>query len=117
MKRHALCALSDLQENDTRGFDMGADSQPQHIFIVLRKQQVYGYVNRCPHLGASMEWVPDQFLDYQGLFIQCALHGAIFAVDSGLCLRGPCAGSSLQRVRIEIDKGQIYAWLDQSSKV
>ncbi|MCU7958540.1 MAG: Rieske 2Fe-2S domain-containing protein [gamma proteobacterium symbiont of Bathyaustriella thionipta] len=117
MKRHALCALHDLSENSTRGFDLGEDSRPRYIFIVLRKQRVYGYVNRCPHLGATMEWLPDQFLDYQGVFIQCALHGALFAVNSGLCLRGPCIGASLQKVRIEIDNGQIFALLDQSSKL
>jgi nitrite reductase/ring-hydroxylating ferredoxin subunit len=52
--------------------------------------------------------LPDQFLDIDGGFIQCSVHGALFQIENGFCVRGPCAGQSLQPVALEISDGQVY---------
>ena len=33
----------------------------------------------------------------------CNMHGALFEVDTGYCVDGPCSGDSLTRLPIEID--------------
>ena len=43
-----------------------------------------------------MEWLPDRFLDESGSLLQCATHGALFLIESGECVAGPCAGQSLR---------------------
>ncbi|MNT92136.1 hypothetical protein D3C72_2333610 [compost metagenome] len=48
-----------------------------------------------------MEWLPDQFLDSSGSLIQCATHGALFLIESGECVAGPCAGESLLPLALE----------------
>ncbi|MEE8263379.1 MAG: Rieske (2Fe-2S) protein, partial [Gammaproteobacteria bacterium] len=40
-------------------------------------------------------WVPDQFLDETGNLLQCATHGALFRIEDGFCVAGPCTGASL----------------------
>jgi len=40
--------------------------------------------------------------------IQCSTHGALFNIESGECLQGPCLGQSLQSIDYEIKEGNIY---------
>ena len=65
------------------------------LLAVRRNGQVFVYRNRCPHRGVALEWQPDQFLDSSASLIQCATHGALFLIESGECIAGPCAGQSL----------------------
>ena len=92
MKR--LCAPEELGESQSRGFAI----EGEKLFAVRKDGQVHVYRNRCPHKGISLEWLPDQFLDASASLIQCATHGALFLIDSGECVAGPCAGQSLEAV-------------------
>ena len=64
-------------------------------FLVRHGGRVLAYVDSCPHTGAPLNWEPDRFLDIDQRYIQCATHGALFRIDDGLCVQGPCAGQSL----------------------
>ena len=87
-----LCATSELPEGQSRGFTAGE----LQIIAVRRVGQAYLYENRCPHRGVPLEWLPDRFLDDSGSLLQCATHGALFLIESGECVAGPCAGQSLR---------------------
>jgi len=47
---------------------------------------------------SSLGWQPDRFLDDSASLIQCATHGALFLIENGECIAGPCAGQSLTAV-------------------
>jgi nitrite reductase/ring-hydroxylating ferredoxin subunit len=47
-------------------------------------------------------------LDESGSLLRCARHGALFLMDSGACVVGPCAGRSLSRLTCEEDKGGVW---------
>ena len=102
MKDIALCHLSELDDPGSKGFeiDRADDVEPLSLFVIRRDNELRAYRNRCPHMGAPMNWQPDVFLDYDGHFIECALHGAIFDMLSGMCLRGPCIGEGLDGLKI-----------------
>lgn len=89
-----LCAGTEIGEACSRGFDIGG----QQLFAVRRGGHVHVYINRCPHRGVGLEWKPDQFLDASNSLIQCATHGALFLIEDGECVSGPCAGQSLTGV-------------------
>lgn len=72
-------------------------------FAVRQGQQLFVYRNRCPHLGIPLEWMPDQFLDRDGHYIQCSTHGALFRIDSGQCVAGPCQGEFLEAIPFRIE--------------
>ncbi len=98
--------LASIEEPGSRGFALpGQEGVP--FFVVRRPGAVYAYRNRCPHTGAPLEWQPDQFLDIDGSFIQCAIHGALFRVGDGHCLRGPCVNQSLQALPVQVRDGRI----------
>jgi nitrite reductase/ring-hydroxylating ferredoxin subunit len=102
-----LCPGQALVDGSSRGFDIDG----QKLFAVRRDGQVYVYINRCPHRGVGLEWTPDQFLDPSNSLIQCATHGALFLIEDGECVAGPCAGQSLTRVDSREDAQGIWVSL------
>jgi nitrite reductase/ring-hydroxylating ferredoxin subunit len=105
-----LCALAELDDPGSRGFDIprGEGELPYSLFLVRKGDAVYAYRNSCPHTGAPLEWQPHQFLDRDHSFIECALHGALFAIADGRCLRGPCIGDHLQRLVVSVRDGEVW---------
>ncbi|WP_169817581.1 Rieske (2Fe-2S) protein [Acinetobacter larvae] len=96
----------DIPEREARAFDLESG---EIIFITQRDGQFYAYLNLCPHLQTELEFLENQFLDQDGEFIECSTHGALFNVEDGECISGPCQGESLTAVAIEIHSdGGIY---------
>lgn len=109
MPEYRLCPLIDLSEGQSKGFKIDPDSHYADIVVVRTRKGVYAYRNRCPHTGAPMEWEPDQFLDYTGTVIQCGIHGALFRIEDGYCVSGPCARQSLRPVTVIEREGWLMA--------
>jgi nitrite reductase/ring-hydroxylating ferredoxin subunit len=104
-----LCAQDDIAPGTSRGFALGESS----CFVVKNLDgEIYIYVNSCPHLGVELEWVADQFLDSEGQLIQCSTHGALFTIESGECVTGPCLGQSLRAIPFSIERGNIMIEYD-----
>ncbi len=108
-RRHALCDLHEIDDPGSRGFEIDVgDAQPLRLFVVRRGDLLAAYRNSCPHTGAPLEWLPDQFFDHDNSFIQCAIHGALFRPDDGYCVRGPCVGQSLQRLELALEGQRLW---------
>ncbi len=108
MNMRRLCSLNELRDRGARGFELSLPDGTKASFIVVRDgDAVYVYHNRCPHTGINLEWQPDQFLDPDGAFLQCATHGALFRPEDGYCVRGPCAGDRLQAVPAAVIDGEV----------
>lgn len=103
-----LCAVADVPTPGSRGFEFDNDgAEPLRLFVVRQGDVVAAYRNRCPHTGAPLEWQPDQFLDSDNSYIQCAIHGALFRPEDGYCVRGPCAGGWLERLDLMVVDGRV----------
>ena len=98
-----LCHINDLEDDSAKSFEIGE----QVIFAVKKFGQVYVYVNSCPHIGIPLEFLPDDFLDAEKRYILCANHGALFEIENGECVSGPCTGQSLEAVPFTIEEDQI----------
>jgi nitrite reductase/ring-hydroxylating ferredoxin subunit len=79
---------------------------------VRRGELVVAYKNSCPHTGVNLEWQTDQFLDMTQSYIQCATHGALFRIDDGYCLRGPCAGDWLDSLQVVLEDDVVILVLE-----
>ena len=73
-----LGTLADLPDGATRGFDLTDDEWPLRGFLVRVGDAVHAYLNRCPHAGRPLNFLPDRFLTPDGELIQCCAHGALF---------------------------------------
>jgi nitrite reductase/ring-hydroxylating ferredoxin subunit len=107
-----LCKTDEIPDPGSRAFEISEGRKTVSLFVVHKDGAFNAYINSCPHTGVNLEWQEDQFLDMDNTFIQCSTHDALFEVDSGECVAGPCVGESLTPVELSIEDGQISARLD-----
>lgn len=107
-----LCPSSYLAESQSRGLEV----DDIRLLAVRRHGEVFVYKNRCPHRGVALEWQADRFLDSSASLIQCATHGALFLVENGECVAGPCEGQSLTAVACREDEQGIWVALPASAE-
>jgi naringenin degradation protein FdeD len=100
-----ICRLTDVDDPGARGFAIGSGDWPLRGLVVRVRQEVRGYVNRCPHAGHPLNLRPHEFLTSDASLILCASHGALFERLTGYCVAGPCAGKGLQPVPLKIESG------------
>ncbi len=98
-----LCRLEELATVDSRAFSLDG----RDFFVIRRGDEVFGYVNSCPHVGVPLDFRPHRFLTPDKQFILCSTHGALFTIESGLCTRGPCHGDSLEPAAVELRDGWV----------
>lgn len=109
---YAICRFSDIPSQRARGFHLvvvGENGKPQPwpIVIVRWGRQVFGYVNKCPHHGVSLDWERGQFLDPNGTRLMCGKHGSTFELSTGACVDGPCKGQGLAPIALAVLDGEI----------
>lgn len=94
----AICRLNAVEDGEGRGFTLGG----VEIFIVRRGQQVFAYENRCPHEGKRLDRLRNRFMTFDGAYIKCAHHGAVFRIDDGQGRGTPCVGQRLTPCHIKV---------------
>ncbi|MEG5266548.1 Rieske (2Fe-2S) protein [Pseudomonas sp. JDS28PS106] len=102
-----LCASNELGNGQSRGFNI----EGFRLLVVRRAGQVFAYKNHCPHRGIPLEWEPDRFLDPSASLLRCASHGALFLIENGECVAGPCEGQSLTALVCEENASGIWVRL------
>ena len=107
-----ICPLHELADPGALAFTMGEGDWPLRGFVVRRGDSVHAYVNHCPHAGFPLNWSPNQFLAPGAPLILCVMHGALFEIETGECISGPCAGQGLRSLAIQVRHG--YVLLDES---
>ena len=100
-----LFPLREIADPGARAFTRGGGDWPLRGFVVRRGDEVRAYVNHCPHAGFPLNWQPDRFLAPGGTLILCVMHGALFEIESGLCVSGPCAGQRLRPIAVRVEMG------------
>lgn len=75
--------------------------------LVGHADGVHAWRNRCPHMGLELDWREHRLLTDRCTYLRCGVHGALFRVHDGICVRGPCAGESLAAVEISTSRGFI----------
>jgi len=103
-----ICEADALAEGG-RGvrFDWAPGGGQGKGFVVRHEGAARAFVNRCPHMGVELDWLPGEFFDETGLYFVCSTHGAIFEPATGLCVAGPCRGARLQAIAVEERHGRI----------
>lgn len=103
-----LVCLGQLPDDSSRGFSLALHDRSLEGFLVKKDAEVFAYINRCPHTGAPLDWTPHQFLDSEATYIQCAMHGALFQIETGRCVAGPCIDQYLEPLPLVIRDGKVF---------
>jgi nitrite reductase/ring-hydroxylating ferredoxin subunit len=109
-----ICASSELAERG-RGvvFDILERGRPARGFVLRIDGAVVGYLNRCAHVPAEMDWQEGQFLDAEGRYIVCSIHGATYEPATGRCAGGPCGRGRLEALRVAESDGEVCWYPDE----
>ncbi|MDY6828308.1 MAG: Rieske (2Fe-2S) protein [Pseudomonadota bacterium] len=99
-----LCSLDEIPEDGARGLDL----VDLAIVAVKSDGQLFLYRNNCPHLGLRLEYQENEFLDLDGAHILCSTHGALFTLDQGECVFGPCLGDHLEAIPFEVRGNTVW---------
>lgn len=101
-----LCALDDLPDGGSRGLlRQGLDDR---LCVVRQGDEVFVWLNDCPHEHRPMEYRQDRFLSADGSHIVCYAHSAHFDIRTGHCFAGPCTGRYLTRVLARLENGKVW---------
>ncbi len=107
MSARRLCRVDEVPEGGGRGFRFGSGPDLEALFVVKKDGALYAYANSCPHFGTPLNFLPDRFFDRDGRYLLCATHGALFRVEDGFCVAGPCAGKRLTPLAIRVEQGEL----------
>ncbi|TBU95774.1 Rieske (2Fe-2S) protein [Stutzerimonas kirkiae] len=88
-----LCHSTELPEGQSRSFTVNGLA----LMAIRQHGLAHVYENHCPHRGVRLDWQAGRFLDQSASMIQCAHHGALFLIESGECVAGPCSGDFLRQ--------------------
>lgn len=102
-----LCLLDEIPDQGAISVHVDSSTGGFQVILLRQGNRVFGYHNECPHQGRNLDYVPGKFMVRDGA-IMCAAHGAMFAVDSGDCLSGPCS-NGLARVPVRVEAGNVIA--------
>lgn len=100
-----LCQVDDIADGKSRGFL--TEHREDKVLAVRKGDQVYVYMNSCPHEWVPMDLRKDYFLTGNGQEIMCYAHNAHFVIETGLCTTGPCLNKQLIKVPHRIDDGAV----------
>jgi nitrite reductase/ring-hydroxylating ferredoxin subunit len=104
-----ICNIADLEASQCRQFNYtNASGALVEALLVKTLDTVKAYQNACPHWEVEMNWKPDEFLNPEQTHISCAIHGALFRIDDGLCIFGPCVRQKLKPIPVQVLDGAVY---------
>ena len=102
-----LCRLDEIGDPGAKGFEFRDGELRFAGFVVRQGGAARGYVDSCPHAGWPLASLGDRYLTREKDLILCAGHGALFRLEDGVCVSGPCAGGRLEPWPVAVVDGTV----------
>ncbi len=111
-----ICASADLVDAG-RGvrFELMRGGRSRAGFVIRYRGVVHAYLNECGHVPVELDWQAGEFFDDSKLYLICAMHGALYAPDTGRCLGGRCQGRGLQPLSVREVDGCVFLIIDDKN--
>jgi nitrite reductase/ring-hydroxylating ferredoxin subunit len=109
-KRKLVARVGELAHGQTKKFTLRRGRRHCEAMVLNYCGNLYAYVNRCPHVGITLDWVDNRFFTVNERYLMCANHGAVFEPSTGECVWGPCVGASLESLALGIQGGKVFAY-------
>ena len=104
---NCLATIEELRQRKTITFKFYRDGIQHDGFLAWFDEQVLAYENRCRHIPISLDYGDGRFFTPDGSSIICQSHGATYEPLTGKCIAGPCPGTYLTKLPIQVVNGQI----------
>jgi nitrite reductase/ring-hydroxylating ferredoxin subunit len=102
-----LCALDEVSDPGSKGFRYREGDAMFAGFVVRKNDLVVGYIDSCPHAGWPLAGFAGRYLTRENDLILCSGHAALFKIEDGACVAGPCPNDKLFPWAVEVRDGQI----------
>lgn len=80
----------------TVDFQVKINGQIIKGFVVRKGAGYFAYQNLCKHLPVTLDLNDNSFFNHDKTLLQCQMHGALYEIETGLCVGGPCEGAKLR---------------------
>ncbi|WP_380675009.1 Rieske (2Fe-2S) protein [Salinigranum sp. GCM10025319] len=102
-----VASLDEVPADGTLLFTVRGDDGLAEVILTRLNGDVAAYRNYCQH------WTDVRLDKGSGALVRndeivCQKHAATFEVDSGYCNFGPCEGSYLDSVAVEVEDGAVF---------
>ena len=95
-----LISKARLAEGSPYGFEVRSGARSFSGVVIRKNGRYYAYENKCRHLSVTLDARDGDFLSCDRKYLQCHLHGALYEIETGACIGGPCVGSNLTKVDV-----------------
>ncbi len=103
-----LASVDELSNGRAVKFQVVRKGRNVSAFVAQFQGEIIAYENVCQHLPLPLDYGDKQFFSRDGRHLLCQTHGAIYEPLSGLCVRGPCEGDSLKKIKVEVRDGAVW---------
>ena len=103
-----VAKLSDIEEGSATNAAIELADGHRHLILTRKADEVNVFLNSCPHTGVRLDWKVGVFLTVDKAHLQCSTHGALFELDSGFCVAGPCINQCLVKLQTKVYDQAIY---------
>jgi nitrite reductase/ring-hydroxylating ferredoxin subunit len=80
---------------------------PETVLVGRVGGEWRAYANVCRHRALPLDLGARSAMSDDGRYLLCHQHGALYRLDDGLCISGPCAGDALAAVAIAPTDGEL----------
>lgn len=102
-----LCRLDAIPDGGATAVEDVVAADGESVIVARRGGEVRAWLNICPHAGRRLDYAPGMFLLKDELLI-CAVHGASFDRNDGVCVAGPCRGEHLRALAVEVRGDEVW---------
>ena len=103
-----MIAFDSMEDGGFVEVEAVLNGDAESLILYRDGQLVRAWLNVCPHAGRRLDWAPGKFMHSREGLLVCAVHGASFELEGGLCVAGPCRGDALRPVAVEVRDGQVW---------
>ena len=103
-----VAKLASIEEGNANGAVIELADGHRHLILTRKGDEVNVFLNSCPHTGVRLDWKVGVFLTVDKAHLQCSTHGALFELDSGFCVAGPCINQCLVKLQTKVYDQAIY---------
>jgi len=107
-----LGPLEEIPDGKGREFRFGPGKMAFSMFVVRRGQDVWGYLNICPHSSLPLNFREGEFVNEDGSLIRCSMHFAEFRFEDGFGVAGAAENCYLDPVPVHVENGQVVITRD-----
>ena len=104
-----LCRVDDIPSPGATGFEFASGDTPFRGFVVRRGDDLFGYLDIFPHAGWPLAVRDERRLTREGDYLICTGHGALFRIEDGACVAGPCENRTLEPWPVAVRDGVVVA--------